>query len=300
MARRLALIGVPTSAGAFANGQELAPGALRDAGLVERLRAVCSDLEDLGDGPVVRWRPDRAEPRAQNLALVVDQVRATSVRVAAALGAGRTALVVGGDCTVGIGTVAGARRALGSVGLVYVDLHADMNTRASVTDGALDWMGVAHMLALDGTEPELASAVLPAPLLTADDLVLFGHGERQATAWELDQIERLGVRRVPVEVVADDPGNAARGAIRMIETGSDRYLVHLDVDVIDFTDAPLSENTGRNTGLSLDTAMTALHVLLSSDRVAALTVTELNPLHASAEEGLLERFVASLAEAWSQ
>jgi arginase len=58
------------------------------------------------------------------------------------------------------------------VGLVYFDLHADMNTRAGVIDGALDWTGVAHVLALDDTEPAMASAVLPAPLLTADDGLL--------------------------------------------------------------------------------------------------------------------------------
>ena len=299
MIDRLSVIGVPSSAGAFACGQELAPGALREAGFVERLRSVWSDVEDLGDSPLFRWRPDRADPRAQNLAVVVEQVQAASSRVASALSAGRTALVLGGDCTIGIGTVAGARQALGSVGLIYFDLHADMNTRASVIDGALDWTGVAHMLALDGTEPALASAVLPAPVLTADDLVLFGHDEHHATPWECDQISRLRLRRVAVDEVGEDPERAARRAIQMIETGSDRYVVHLDVDVIDFTDAPLSENTGRNIGLSLESAMTALRVLLSSDRVAALTVAELNPLHASAEEGLLERFVDALAEAWA-
>jgi len=299
MAVRLSVIGVPSSAGAFAAGQELAPSALREGGLLERLRSVCSDVEDLGDSPGFRWRPDRSDPRAQNLAAVIEQVQATSIRVAAALAAGRTALVLGGDCTIGVGTVAGARLALGSVGLVYFDLHADMNTRASVIDGAMDWTGVAHMLAFDGTEPALASAVLPAPLLTVDDLVLFGHDEQHATPWERDQISRLAVRRVAVEEVADDPRKAALRAVRMIETGSDRYVVHLDVDVIDFTDAPLSENTGRNTGLSFEAAMIALRVLLTSDRVAALTVAELNPLHASAEEGLLKRFVEALAEAWA-
>jgi arginase len=297
MTRRLSVIGVPSSAGAFANGQELAPGALRQVGLLDRLRSVGVDVEDLGDSAVVAWHPDRSDPRAQNLGAVIEQVQATSVRVAAALEAGRTALVLGGDCTIGVGTVGGARQALGSVGLVYFDLHSDMNTRASAIDGALDWMGVAHMLALDDTEPALASAVLPAPLLKADDLVLFGYGEAHATPWERDQISRLALRRVPVEAVAAEPAESARRAVAMIAERCDRYVVHLDVDVIDFTDAPLSENTGRNTGLSFESAMTALRVLMASDRVAALTVAELNPMHASADEGLLERFMESLAEA---
>jgi len=297
MTRPLSVIGVPSSAGAFSAGQELAPRALREAGLLEHLRLVSSEVEDLGDSQVVRWRPDRVHPRAQNLAAVIEQVRATSTRVAAVLAAGRTALVLGGDCTTGVGTVAGSRQAFGSVGLIYFDLHADMNTPASVTDGALDWTGVAHMLGLDDTDPAFASAVMPAPLLAPDNLVLFGHSAEEATPWELDQISRLGLTRVPVEDVAANPREAAQRALRMSTTGRDRFVVHFDVDVIDFTDAPLSENTGRNKGLSFEAAMTALRVLLSSDRVAALTVTELNPQHASAEEGLLERFVEALSQA---
>ena len=293
------MIGVPSSAGAFAVGQELAPSALRAAGLIEGLRAVCPDVEDLGDSPMIRWHPDREHPRAQNLDTVVDQVWTTSVRVNVALEAGRTALVLGGDCTVGIGTVAGALSTFGSIGLVYFDLHADMNTPESVIDGALDWTGLAHMLALEGTEPALASAVLPAPLLAASDVVLFAHGEANATDWEREQIARIGMRRIPVEDVASEPIEAARQACGLVEAGHDRFVVHLDLDVIDFTDAPLSENTGRNTGLPLDTAMTAVRELVASKKMAALTVCELNPEHARAEEGLLERFAASLAEVWA-
>jgi arginase len=74
-------------------------------------------------------------------------------------------------------------------------------------------------------------------------------------------------------------------------------VVHLDVDVIDFTDAPLSENTGRNIGLGLADVVAALGELASSDRLAGLTICEVNPTHASAEDGLLERFVALLAGA---
>ena len=58
MAKPLALIGVPTSAGAFAPGQEQAPEALRAAGLVERLERAGIQVTDYGDGPIWRWRPD--------------------------------------------------------------------------------------------------------------------------------------------------------------------------------------------------------------------------------------------------
>lgn len=98
-------------------------------------------------------------------------------------------------------------------------------------------------------------------MLTPDDVVLFGHDDANATDWERERIGRLRLRRVPVDKVAADPVAGARRAVGSIEAGHERYVVHLDVDVIDFTDAPLSENTGRNMELSLATAMTALRAV---------------------------------------
>jgi arginase len=72
-------------------------------------------------------------------------------------------------------------------------------------------------------------------------------------------------------------------------------LLHFDVDTVDFTDAPLSENTGRNEGLPLDIALRALAVLASAEHLSALTVTELNPLHGDEDGRTLERFVDGLA-----
>jgi arginase len=72
--------------------------------------------------------------------------------------------------------------------------------------------------------------------------------------------------------------------------------VHFDVDVIDFTDVPLSENTGRNEGLAYEQALQALDRLLASPCLAGLTITELNPDHAEAGADSLERFASAVAE----
>ena len=53
--------------------------------------------------------------------------------------------------------------------------------------------------------------------------------------------------------------------------------MHFDVDVIDFSDVPLSENTGRGIGVSFDAALAALGILVAHDALLGLTVTELNP-----------------------
>ena len=296
MSRSLGLIGVPTSAGAFAPGQEQAPRSLRVAGLVESLRRAGAEVHDHGDRPVWRWRPDRESPRAQNLAMVAEIVRDTARRVEDAVGAGETTLVLGGDCTVGIGSVAGHLAAGERVGLLYFDAHADLNVPGSVPEGALDWMGMAHMLGEEGAAPELVSAGLRAPLLDADHVVLLGWDDGQATDFERAVIERRGIPVVPVDEVAADPERAALRARELVEARCDRLLVHFDVDVIDFTDFPLSENTGRNEGLAYDDALAALRVVLASPLLAGVTVTELNPDHA--EPGALDRFAADLGAAF--
>src|SRR3954449_10069388 len=86
--RSIGLIGVPTSAGAFAPGQEHAPAALRAAGLVPVLRREGVVVHDHGDRLRWRWRPDRANPHAQNLDRVVEFVTDTAARVGDSIPAG--------------------------------------------------------------------------------------------------------------------------------------------------------------------------------------------------------------------
>jgi arginase len=100
-----------------------------------------------------------------------------------------------------------------------------------------------------------------------------------------------------LEDVRGDPEGAARQALELLATRSDRYAIHLDLDVVDFTDAPLSEHPSRNTGLKLDEMLRALKVLASDPGPVAITITELNPHNAAADDGLLERFAASFADA---
>jgi len=203
-------------------------------------------------------------------------------------------LVLGGDCTIGIGTVAGHLAAGEQVGLVYFDTHADLNVPSSVREGALDWMGLAHMLGEEGAAPELVNIGMRTPLLQADQVILFAWGSEQATPFERAVIDRRDISVIPVVEVASGPDQAARRARELIEDRFDRLLVHFDVDVIDFTDVPLSENTGRNEGLAYHHAMSALQTLLASPRLAGLTITELNPDHAEQDAHSIERFAAAI------
>ncbi|MGH2599079.1 MAG: arginase family protein [Dehalococcoidia bacterium] len=295
---RLAVIGVPSGAGACGIGQEQSPAALRSAGLIGHLGRAGFAVTDLGDSPIVPWRPDRANPRAQNLDAIGEMVRTTAIRVAEALSEReRLVLVIGGDCTVGIGTMAGVRQALGPVALAYFDLHADLNTPASAADGALDWMALGHMLAVEGSEQRLLEAAGPEPVIGPDRVVLVGHDRSRSTRFERHQIAALGLPVVTVDEVRADPHAAARRALDLLAARADHYAIHLDVDVVDFTDAPLSEHPSRNVGLTLDEMLSALAVLASGPGLVGLTLTELNPQNAAADAGLLDRFAARFAEA---
>jgi arginase len=289
------VIGVPTSAGAFAPGQEKAPAALRAGGLVARLREAGVEVRDHGDRESWRWRPDREERRAQNLDQVVEIVTETAARVRAAAEGGELTLVLGGDCTVGIGTVAGHVAAGGRVALLYFDTHADLNVPAAVPEGALDWMGLAHMLGEPGAREVLAGAGPRTPLLEPEQVLLFGWGPKQATEFEREAIARHRIDAIPVDAVAADPEAAAARALELLEGRGERLLVHFDVDVVDFTDTPLSENWGRNEGLPFETALRALEALLASPHLAALTITELNPDHAEEDGDGIERLLGTIA-----
>ena len=291
------VIGVPTSAGAFAPGQEQAPHALREAGLVALLREGGIEVSDYGDCETWRWRPDRERPRAQNLGKVVEIVRDTAARVEEAILAREISLVLGGDCTVGVGTVAGHVESSDGVGLIYFDLHADLNVPASVTPGALDWTGMAHMLGVDDAERELVEAGPRAPMLSPEQVLLFAWGREGAQEHEREIVDRLGIEAILVDEVRADPEAAAGKALDSLRSRSDRILVHFDVDVVDFTDTPLSENPGRNEGIPYEQAAAALRVLLAAPALAGVTVTELNPNHVEEGAGSIERLARDLAGA---
>lgn len=291
----LSLIGAPSSAGAYAPGQERAPAALREAGLPERLRDLGVDVRDLGDTPGFRWQVDRGNPRAMNAEAVARAARGTASLVGEALEHGGAALVLGGDCTVELGTVAGALRSTEDVGLLYIDLDTDLNTPLSTADGALDWMGVAHMLGVPGALAELVAIGPRAPLLRTEQLHYFACDNVEP--FERQLIRDRGIASMPLAEVAAHPEGAAERVVNGWASRFERLLIHLDVDVLDFADMPLAENTRRNVGLKFDQLVAALQVLLAAPNWAALTVCELNPDHGASDGSTLRSFVAALSEA---
>lgn len=295
MIRTLSLVGAPSSAGAYAPGQEKAPAAFRRNGLVPALMEYGLHVNDRGDTPGFRWRPDHQRPKAMNLDAVQRTAAAVADKVGGALANGEAVLVLGGDCTVELGTVAGALRDEPSVGLIYIDFDVDLNSPAT-SDGALDWTGVAHLLDLPDTEAALSGLGPRRPMLSPADVLYFA--SENITPAENKAVDALRLERIGLAEVEEDPIGAAR---RAVDWGArhKRLLIHLDVDVLNFTDFPIAENTRRCDGLSFEALSAALAPLVAAPNWRALTITEVNPDHTPNEREAFGRLIAMLSEALS-
>ncbi|HEY5658197.1 MAG TPA: arginase family protein [Myxococcota bacterium] len=292
---KIALIGVPSSAGARQRGQEQAPRALRRAGLPERLRAAGRDVLDLGDLPSVAFHPDARNPKRQNLALVVGVAEQVAGAVDAALTARAWPLVVGGDCTLSIGILATLARRLPSLGLLYLDGDVDLNTPETTASGIFDGMVIAHIL---GKGAQELSRLGPRhPLLEEQNVTLFGYSARAGglDPVEIELLRDSRMARYPLEEIEGDPRAFAARALSELEGRVEHILVHFDVDVIDVADFA-AVDVPHDPGLSLTGTKEALQVFLASPRVVGLAVTEFNPA-GDADDQLAHRLVDTLADA---
>ena len=298
MPRTIGLIGAPSSAGAHWPGQEKAPAALRALGLIERLEDAGLHVDDHGDLPRVRFRPDKRQRHQQNLLAVVEVAVQVAERVEATLPADQVPLVLGGDCTIELGVVAGALRSGrdGELGLLYVDGHADLNTPLTSPSGILDSMGVAHMVGEEGTAEELGRVGPRFPLMPEEMIVLFGYNPLELNDAEANALTRRRMPRYPLSEIRGRAEEAAAKALSEIEGRAGRFLVHLDVDVIDFTDCPIADVPQQGAGLEAREAISCLKFFVQSPKFAGLTITEINPDHADEEGALLRGFADSIAE----
>ena len=268
---KIALLGVPSSAAALSAGHEGAPAALRAAGLIDRLRSVGYEVVDLGDDPQQISKPDTESPRARNLPGVLKSVESLKPRVEQAVKSGALPLILGGDCSIALGTVAGARRYFRNIGMIYMDADADLNTPASTPSGCLDGMVVSHLTGRGA--PELVRFWSEPFLVREPDLALFGVSR-------LDPPEEAFLTNSPLRryLVADvkrlGPTAAAKTALDRIRGNGNEFILHFDVDVIsDFG----ATNYPSTNGLSFEEVREALLVFAQQKNLAAFEITAYNP-----------------------
>ena len=268
---KIALLGAPTSAAAMSAGHEGAPAALRAAGLVARLRTAGYEVSDLGDDPPQLYKPDDESPRARNLPRVIAALEALKPRVEQAVKSTALPIILSGDCSVALATVAGARRYFRNVSMIYMDRDADLNTPATTPSGCVDGMVVSH---LTGTgAAEMVRFWGEPPLVREPDLALFGVAR-------LDPAEEQLLTKSPLrcfhaaDVQRLGAAAAAQSAVERIHANGYEFILHFDVDVIaDFQ----ATNYPGSGGLTLDDVRQALEVFVTQKHLAAIEVTAYNP-----------------------
>jgi arginase len=277
--RPVRVIGAPTDYGADRRGVDMGPSAIRYARLAAALESAGLACEDGGDVPVPRPEgrdPDAAAPKeghAKFLREVATVSERLATRVADALAADTTPLVLGGDHSVGIGSIAGTAREA-DIGVVYLDAHGDFNTPATSPSGNVHGMTLAASLGLGAFGAPDASWAR-APGLSPEDVALVGlrdldPGEREllrdcdAAAYTVSDVDERGIAAILDEALArlDAP---------------DGLHVSVDVDVLDPTVAP-GVGTPVRGGLTYREAHAALEAVAESGRVRSLELVEVNPI----------------------
>ena len=214
--------------------------------------------------------------------------------MAGAIASGRRPLVVGGDCTITLGVIAGFRRRHPDVGLVYLDGDADLGTPQGGGSGIFDSMGITHLLG--GGAPELAGLAGRPPLLAPARLAIIGADPRETDDAGREFLAGAGVRLAEAPEFAADPAGVAAAAITHVAAASGPVVVHFDVDVIDSGDLPLGNFPHYGSGVSLDAAIAALAAMRAHPSFAGLVLTEVNPTH-DGDGSLLDRYIGGLVSA---
>jgi arginase len=268
---KIALLGAPTSAAAMVPGHERAPEALRAAGLIERLRAAGYDVSDHGDDPVQLSQPDDDSPRARNLPRIVKSLEALRPRVEAAVKSGALPIVLSGDCSIALATVAGVRRYFHNVSVIYLDRDADLNIPATTPSGCVDGMVVAHLTGRGAAE--LVRFWGEPPLVRDPDVALFGVERLDPPEEEL--LQRAPIRSFPAsEVKRRGAAASAKLALDRIHASRNEFILHFDVDVIE--NFPATNYPGAG-GLTLEELREALEVFVADKHLAAIDISAYNP-----------------------
>jgi arginase len=215
-------------------------------------------------------------------------------RVEEILRAGQVPLVVGGDCTIQLGVISGFLRAGEDPALLYLDGGVDLYTPATNPAGILDSMGVAHMVGETGAAKELARIGPRAPLMSDARIVLFGY---EPNPPEMPVLERRSIPHYPADSVRGRPEDAAAEALALLEGSVGLFVVHFDVDVIDFVDFPVADVPQHNAGLTFEETIACLRTFAASPAFGGLVITEFNPDHADEKGELAAAFVRGVVGA---
>ena len=271
----MTIVGAPLDLGQGRRGVDMGPSAIRYAGLEERLASFGCAVVDRGN--LATTEPEAlvvGDERARFLAEILEACARLAALVAEVVGDGALPLVLGGDHSIALGTLAGLRRAAGEPGgVIWIDAHGDLNTPGTSPTGNVHGMPLAAALGLAG-EGFLHPA-LELPAVDPGRVVLLG-------VRSLDPAERVLIRETGIRAITMteiDRIGIERAVLEAIDRASGPGFVHvsLDLDAIDPEVAP-GVGTPVQGGLTYREAHLACEDLAESGLVGSLELVEVNPI----------------------
>jgi arginase len=279
MPHRIRIIGVPLDLGASRRGVDMGPSALRIAQLEARLEALGHEVEDIGNLVVPERESIPGISSARDLLPTIAEVcRKLAAEAARAVREGYAPLVLGGDHSLGAGSVAGVATAMAErrerLGLLWLDAHGDLNTPVSSLTGNVHGMPVAHLLGHG--DPLLAQIAKPAPAVRPENVVLVG--VRDLDPAEREHVRQFGVAAFTMRDI-DERGllTVMREAIAIASEGTGGIHVSCDVDWVDPSEAP-GVGTQVRGGATYREAHLAMEMVADSKRMVSMDIVETNPV----------------------
>jgi arginase len=276
---QIAIIGAPLDLGADRRGVDMGPSAIRVANVNARVASLGYQVEDLGNIAVEQRESHPAGPEnAKYLPLIAETCLRLARVVAKAAGEEKLPLVLGGDHSVAIGTVAGITRHFRSrkqpLGLIWIDAHPDMNTPETSPSGNVHGMPLACCLGMGPSE--LTGLYGPAPKVNPKNVALVG-------IRDVDQPEKPYLRHSGVRVFTmrdiDERGfrSVMEAAVEVASGGTAGFHVSLDMDVLDPREAP-GVGTPVRGGVTYREAHLAMEIICDSGKMVSMEVVEVNPV----------------------
>jgi arginase len=277
--RSIEIVGVPVDLGAGRRGVDMGPSAIRVADLEPRLEALGHTVVDYGDIDVKipetqRVGAGKLRYKAPILA-ACDELRNQVERI---LGENRMPLVLGGDHSIAIGSIAGTSNHLAkqgeAVGVIWFDAHGDANTPETTPSGNIHGMSLA--ISLGYGDSELVNLGGRAPKVLPSNTVLIGI--RDLDSGERDSLKKWGVTCYTMRDV-DERGmrDVVDEAIRIAGDGTAGIHLSFDLDVVDPEDAP---GTGTPVwgGITYREAHLAMEMLADRANILTIDLVEVNPV----------------------
>ncbi|MBX5435819.1 MAG: arginase [Alicyclobacillaceae bacterium] len=272
--KELRIIGAPSDVGQSRRGVDMGPSAIRYAGLQERLERLGYSVQDLGNVEVPTPEMHTVtHPKLKYLHEVVRMCEGICAVVERTLAQGHVPVILGGDHSISIGTVAGVAKVKPDVGVIWFDAHGDMNTDETTPSGNIHGMPLAASLGYG--HPDLVRFAGFAPKLQASRVALVC--VRSIDPDEARIVRQSGIHVFTMaEIDRRGMGLVMEDAIRIAGAGGGIHL-SLDLDALDPMFAP-GVGTPVNGGVTYREGHLAMELLSASGLLTSVDVVEVNPI----------------------